>query len=357
MQTQTIPFWQRIQIPAQQRAKWYRALARVVGKGLSIYDVLSRQERSFTRTKHPLLPVVKFVLLRMRGVGRTGQQQMPTFASGLAHVVPSNEAVLIQAGEAAGRLAEGLAAAADLVEAKLRMQKAIQAEMTKPMIYVVVFFGFLMFLSVKLFPEFKKFRPIETWPSSAQMLAALADNSFWLGPATVALIVALAAGLFWLGRSWTGDLRDSFDRRAPIFRMMADFNAASFLSAISGFIASGIPFSDAVERIGRSGSEYMRYQMRRVKGFLRNGASMEEAIIKLPFVAPKHHWLIEVYGMSADPVEAYREIAKEMVDQVIERVRLVFSAIVSNLILVMLAGMIMWTWFSMMDIAYSGQSL
>lgn len=347
---------QRLRLSTKTRMDWYLMMGKVTQEGLPIVDVLVKIEKSLkNQGRHPLLPVIQTLLFRLRGGGprlikANAQSAFRTVGSELRGMVPAEESMLIQAGESAGKVSEGFFSAADFIESRMKLRKAITGAMTKPLIYLLAFMGLLVFLSLSLFPKFEKFRPRDGWPEMAQTLGAFADSVFWMAPALATGLVVIFIGISYAGHHWVGPMRDTFDAKAPFFRLMADINSATFLSAVAGFISSGIPFSDALKRIQESSSPYMRWQCSRMERQMRNGDRMEAVLLQSPMISPTYHWLIDVYGMSMDSSGAYRKIASEMVEKVIARVNLVFSSIVANLTLVLLGGMVMWVWFSMFEI-------
>jgi len=71
----------------------------------------------------------------------------------------------------------------------------------------------------------------------------------------------------------------------------------------------------------------------------------------------KFHWIIEVYGMSSDPAAAYSTISAEMVRGVQAYVARLFGLIVGNLMLIGIAGMVLWIYGSMFSISLAGNSM
>ena len=77
----------------------------------------------------------------------------------------------------------------------------------------------------------------------------------------------------------------------------------------------------------------------------------------LPMISPKYHWIIDIYGMGSDASVAYKNISREMMEQTLVKINIVFGNIIANFFLALLGGGIIWVYFSMMSIASSGQGV
>lgn len=349
-----LTFWQRAAITADHRKEWYRALGKIATDGLPIFDALDKMAVEFAKTKHPLTPMVKLVLLRLRGAGvsRPGQHRR-TLGSELFGMVPDDEAMMIQAGDMSGRIATGLNNAAGLVETKGTLKASIVGALLKPVGYVLAMNGLLIFMSTKLLPSFEKNKPRETWPSRAQLLGSVSDHSFLIAGTVTSLMVGLALGLKWLVPNWTGDTREKFDRSVFPFTLIAAITGASFLTTLSGYISAGTPFAEAVKNVSGTATPYMQYQCGKLLDLMKRGRRPEDALCQLAIVPPRYHWIISVYAMSGDAAKAYQTIAEEMVLGVQAFVQRLFGYVISNLLLVAIGFMAFWIYGSMFDIALS----
>lgn len=342
---------QRIRITAKTREDFYRALASTAVEGLPQGEVLDRLRKNFAKTKHPLLPLVTEVLGRIRGKRGGSRAELKTFGTEISGFVPEAEALLIQAGEASGKISEGLLNAADYIVTKGRIRSAISEAMVKPLIYIVAFMGLMLFFSIKLIPQFEKAKPRHLWPEQAQSLGYFADHVIIYMSGAAIAVIALMVGMLQASKHWTGASRDTADARIPPFTLIAQIQAANLLSSLAGFIGAGIPFSDAVAQVRQGATGYMRWQCDRLMAMMRKGKRPEESLSMLPMINPSYHWIIDVYGMGSDASRAYRVIANEMLEKTLAKISLVFSQVISNICLAMLAFGVVWVYSSMMSIA------
>lgn len=344
---------QRVLISGDHRQKLYGALAKVAADGKSWYAALEVMGTEFVLVKHPLAPLAKIVLLRMRGAGvsRPGQSRR-TLGSELAGMVPDDEAMLIQAGEMSGKMSAGLTNAADIVTAKGRLKRAIFSALTNPVGYFIALMAVLIYISTSLLPSFEKTKPRANWTDDALLLGTVSDHITLIVASCVLVLVASAAALHWLVPRWTGKVREFADRHIFPFPLIAEINGASFMKTLAGYIASGTPFSEAVKNVSVTATPYMQEQCVKVMDLMRRGKRPEEALCQLAIVPPKYHWIIKVYAMSEDAAKVYEDIANELTKNVEVFVTTLFGH-VGTAMKFAVGMLILWIYGALNDIATS----
>lgn len=346
-----------LRVTGKVREDFYRAMAKTADDGLPQMEVMERLRKNFAKTNHPMAWVIQEVLGRIRGKKGGSSAELKTIGTELAGMVPDAEALLIQAGESAGRLSEGYRNAADYIQNKRKIKAAITGALAKPITYFMAFIGLMLFFSIRLLPAFEKARPRHQWPADAAALGWVADNVYLIVGLLLAGLLVSVVGIGYLTVNWIGEGRDTADRRIPPFPLLAQIQAANLMSALAGFIASGIPFTEAVERVRRSSRGYMRWQCSRLIGYMRSGKRPEEVLVMLPMIHLKYHWIIDIYGMGSDASVTYKNISREMMEQTLVQINIVFGNIIANFFLALLGGGIIWVYFSMMGIASTGQGV
>lgn len=341
----------RLQITGAIREDWYRAMAKTASDGLPQVDVLERLRTNFKKTRHPLGNLIEEVLRRMRGMGSTSRTHTRTVGTELAGMVPEEEALMIQSGEACGRISDGFINAAEFVASIRRLRTAIVSSLTKPMIYLAALIGLFLFFSFKLLPSFAKARPRHSWPPEAAALGWVADHIFLLIGGVVGFAIFAGLAITYLSRNWVSPSRDFADRYIPPFSIISQIRAATFIGSLAGFISAGVPFSEAIATIRKSGNAYTQHQCDRVQNWIRNSKTPSECLLMLPMVHPRYHWIIDVYSMSSDASQAYKDISKEMLDRTIRSISLVFGGLVTNFFMILMASCVMWIYFAMFAIA------
>lgn len=342
---------QRFKIKADHRHKLYETLGKVADDGKSWYTALEVMGAEFGRTKHPLAPMVKIVLLRMRGAGVSkGGQAKRTLGTELAGMVPDDESMLIQAGETSGNMAAGLANASALVETKGRLMSTVWKGVSKPMGYFLAVIAVLLYMSITMLPKFEAIRPRDKWGEDGQTLGMVADHVTLIVAVSLSLIVGAVAAIRWIVPLWVGNSRRIADSYVFPFTLIAEINGASFLKTLAGYIASGTPFSEAVKKVSMTATPYMRSQCSTLMDLLRRGKRPEEALCQLTIIPPKYHWIIKVYAMSKDAAKVYENIADELTKNVEAFVNTLFGY-VGVAMQVALAFIVIWLYGGLYDIA------
>ena len=268
--------------------------------------------------------------------------------------MPSTESTLIHAGIEAGKAYEGFENAADVLANSGKLRNSILGALVSPAVQIAALMGVLLFMSFRLLPRFEASRPRKLWPADAQLLGTIADYSVLISAGVAALIAALVFFIVVVAPKWAGPRREWCDRNLPLFGLIAAANGATLLTTLAGFVGAGMDFTTAIQKIRENSTPYIRYQCEKLIGLLRKGERPEAALAHLAVIPPRYHWIISVYGMSGDASGAYKKIAGEMVARTQKVVTTLFGRVVSPLLMLMVAGMILWIYSSLFDIAESG---
>lgn len=347
---------QKLSITSKHRGDWYRALGKTADDSLPMFEVLTRMEAEFAKIAHPLAPLVKDLLWRLKGGGTASRASSGrrTLGTELRGLVPDAEAMMIQAGVLSGNMSAGLFNAAGLVNTQGKLKGAVVGALLKPGGYLAALIGLLIFFSVNLLPKFERGRPRTNWPSEAVVLGFVADHIALIAGGLVGILICAGVGLAWLAPNWIGSKREWCDRNIFPFTMIASLAGASLLTSLAGYIGAGTPINEAVTNIRDAASPYMKSQCERLLALMRDGVRAEDALARLSVVQPRYHWIIKVYGLSGDASAAYKTIATEMTNRTQDFIKVLFDRVVSNVLLVLVGMALMWIYLSMFGIADSG---
>lgn len=182
-----------------------------------------------------------------------------TFSEAMKGFVPLEESLLLDAGEASGRLPEALQAALTSQSANAEMRGAMTGAMIQPIFNFLGLIISSVVLGNVLWPELMKTFSEKYWPDWALPLIQsniwLADN--WgvllLGP------IVLPIYYYTLPR-WTGKSRRIIDHIPP-WSLYRDRNASGLLVILAGLIRAGLTVDEALKRIIKSSSPYMRWHL------------------------------------------------------------------------------------------------
>jgi type II secretory pathway component PulF len=347
---------QKLSITLDHRKEWYRAMAKTIEAGIPVDSVLNVMSRDFAAVKHPMLPLVNELRRRLGGGARVSavdDRKVRSVGTELNGLVPTDEAMLILSGSESGKPSEGFMSAVRLAESRAQIRDAIQSAMLQPLVYIAAIFGLLFFFSSQILPQFIKVKPRIQWPGAAQVFGTVADNAPWILLAFIALTVLVIVLFQRILPNWTGDSRDFCDKHVWPFTLVAEISGSSLLTSLSAYLSAGKPVFESVTSMMGSASPYMANQCRRMTTQIGSGKVLHEAIKTLPIIQKRYHWLIGIYGLTPDSAQAYRDISDEMTRAVINKVKVTFDYVISNIFLLATAGMILWAMFSLYGVAIS----
>jgi len=182
-----------------------------------------------------------------------------SFSAALKGFVPREETMLIDAGEASGRLADAFRAALTSQSADDEMRGTMAGAMMQP---AFNFFGLVVtsvVLGKMLWPDLMSTFATKYWPS---WCLPLIESNIWLAnnwPVMIVMLLFLPAYYLTLSR-WTGRFRQFFDRIPP-WSLYRDRNASSLLVILAGLIRSGLTVDVALDRVRQSSTPYMRWHL------------------------------------------------------------------------------------------------
>lgn len=374
-----LSFWARMRITAKHREQWYLSLAKLARDGVPLFDAIQSMHQELAATRHPLAPLLSCVMLGLRGapkegmggLGANGLDQMglnqargyglgasdlsrglvmrPTLARQLMGLVPEHEAMLIQAGDVSARLELGLENAAKLLISQAALHASVRAALLKPVTYLLCLFALLIDLSWEIFPQFEAVIPKANWSPGFAKLAYCADH---LGAVLLAVLMGLTLFCICFDRvlhTWIHPWREGLDRRVFPFNWYATLMGSYFLTALSGFIDAGLPFSNSIQSIRACSSPYLKHQCDMVLMALKRGDSPARALTQVSIISRSFHWLIMVYAVTSDSTRAYVGMAEQMRTQVERNLKFLFGDVLGALMLAGIGVVIYWIYAQMMS--------
>lgn len=205
-------------------------------------------------------------------------EQGSKFSTAINKWVPTNEMMLIEAGERGGSLPTGLKEASTVSKAAFATQTAIVSALAMPVFLCVLLALLLSLFQAKIAPIFKELLPLNRWPDIAKSLDTVSgflyNNSILLIIvfAVVATVVMKTMG------SWIRPPRHIFDRLPP-WSLYRSYQASSFLIALSSLLHAGIPAFEALQIIERNASPWMKVHLGRMMGTMSlGGGNMGRAL-------------------------------------------------------------------------------
>lgn len=344
-----LTLYQRLRITTAARLEWYDVFAALTRDGRAVADVLREMQVEFNHVGHPMAPVVNELLARLSGGGTVKNIKNRSIGSLLTGLVPTNEALLIEAGETTGSIAKGFDAAKDYVTSTNELIKEVKGAMAQPAVLLLILLGVIIFYSVKVLPEFSQMAPRAMWTGRAQLYGRLADAAI---PIAVGIVIGgtvLFAVYLKLLKFWTGSVREAMDRHIWPFTTASQINSAAMLASLASFVGAGKPFADAINTLGSNSDPYMGDVYSRIMGSLKKGKSPPEALSECHIIPRKFHWIIRLYGKSTDFASSLKGLSQRFIETAIKRTKAAFD-IIGLLVKLLIVGFVAWTMQTQFDI-------
>lgn len=332
---------------ASRRTQFYRLLGAYVKDGTDIVTAVADVHAQYEGLRDPRRIITGDILAGYRGGSRSTNRTV-TIGETLRQYVPAVEAIAVESADSAGETLRGLKLAEVASQTSAKVRSTIQAKLITPAFLVAAATAVLLFLRFGLVPAMLEILDRRKWPPAPAFLAQLTDFVPVGLPVTLGLLgLYLAVFAYTKGR-WTGAFRESFDKWVFPYTTANQIAAAGMLSSVAVMVRSGIPFSNAIERLREQSPRWHRVHLSRVLHRLRHGADDGTALA--PMYQGEARYRIVAFGKRTTFHEAMTEIAGELNDLMLARLEITF-AIVQFLALAAVAGLIVLAMLSFMLVA------
>lgn len=329
---------------ASVRRRIYRKLAVLLGNGVRLPDALRVLIQHETADGARRESVVARCLQRWRRMVDNGR----TLGFAVAADVPRIDALLIEAGDASGKLPQALLDAVRVQEASGRIRNAIAGGLAYPVVLLLLAAGFLVFYALAIVPAFEQVVPRDRWFGLPAMLASVADWLVAWGPLVAGAIGAALAAAFWSLPRWTGRWRLAVERFPPwsLYRLL---QGTSFLLAFAALVQAGMKVPEALRVLGREASPWLAERLRAAGRHVNNGHDIGMALQLAGhgFPSPEIVRDLRTYagldGFEENLTRIAREWLEESEQQVRRQMAVVFNAsiVIMGLVFAGIASSIM----------------
>lgn len=265
---------ERLAFNGKEKKRIYRKLGTMLRNGVRLPVALEFIERQATKNgKQPNAPIARIVRRWRRAV-----QNGTPLGDAMRANVPHEDALLIRAGEASGRLAYAFDDALALADARKKIIGAIVGNLAYPIMLILMAIGFLVFFRISLVPTFEEVMPRAAWFGPAATMTDVADFIVGNGLYIVGALVVLGILVSWSFANWTGPLRVKFDRFVPwsIYRIVS---GVGFMLAVSGLVRAGMKMPDIIRLMQQNASPWLAERLRAVSHWINNGRNFGEALV------------------------------------------------------------------------------
>lgn len=186
-----------------------------------------------------------------------------TFANALGPFIPVEEALIIEAGEAAGRLTQGLKSAQTQCNAGSQIKSMVAAAIAEPALSAVSIGLTGWFCGSALWPEMIKVVDLKYWPGWTLPLVSF-EMAFAKHWQISGLLIFVVVAYLWSMPRWTGRIRSLFDK-VPPWSVYRDQQSAAFLGVLGGLLSSGMEMDAAMGRIENSARPWLRWHIQKIR--------------------------------------------------------------------------------------------
>lgn len=318
----------------KRRLTFYKQMARSADRGFDIKQpILQLAERAAKRGYWTQPALREWVAALDNG---------ERFNSVLAGAVPDAERMAIAAGEDTGQVGQGFRNAAFVTETAKRIKGELFKSLAYPAVLLVAFVVLLIVVSTMLIPTLLEIQPLDEWPVIARALYYVSQFTLGAGPWIAGgLAAGLAVALASLPR-WQGHLRRQLDQWLVPFSIYRQIQSANMLVTLAALMDSGLPTDEAMRRMQKSASKWLRWHVERVIESVSQGLTTAEALDTGLHEDQTVDDLL-MYDRTGDLAMAATEIGRDTVERTIESVGL-FGKLAMGIIIVMVGIGVVWTY-------------
>jgi type II secretory pathway component PulF len=327
------------------RLRFYERLAGYLEDGIPVAEAVSSIHRRWQNKKKGTRWVTSSLLEALRDGRRLSD------ALGQGRWSPSQELVLIEAGERSGDLAHGLRQAIYVTTSLSELRGSIIQGLAYPAFLMAALLGLFVIFGLKTVPEMIRVIPLDQWPPSTLPFYHVTTGLVHYGPWIGAVLAALLGLAFWSLPRWVGRWRDRFDRIPPwsLYRVI---QGAAVLIAVGGLLTTGTPLNDSLGIIRANASRWLAGHIDRIRVRLRNGMAAGDAMDMHLFAFAEVGDDLADYGRLSNFEGAVVKLGKRTIERVLAQVATA-TALTNTLLILVIAGSVLWMYMSFMAVSDS----
>lgn len=256
-----------------------------------------------------------------------------TFADSVRPFVPKEESMIIESGEASGKIVESFKSVTRQAEADQEIKKTMRQGMSDPLVGVVSFLIVSIVCGMKVWPPLlsaidEKYWPTWVWP---MVNAQISLAAWW--PHYLAGLIGFICFIVWSLPNLTGRIRTVLDYIPPytIYRLR---QSSALLGVMGGLLNAGMEMSAAFKRVADISNPYMRWHIRKILKKMESSGSDGIKSLDVGLFNMVIMDRIEDASASRGFDETLTYIGTTALDSVIDRVKGAVAAFVATLVAV-----------------------
>ena len=316
-----------------------RQFSSVLAAGVTVVEAL-RMLAEQTENK-----TLKNALIRTR----ENVQQGDTLAEAMAKspkVFDNMFTNMVAAGEESGSLETCIVRLGNQLEKSAKLKAMVKGAMIYPIAVIVVALGVLIFMSLKVVPQFADMfsNMGAELPGSTKAVLAISNFLMYRWYILIIVVAAIIVGYTAFGRTNTGKhVYGKIALKLPVF---GDLNlksqSASFARTMSTLVSSGMSIPASLEIVARAMSNILYSDvLLKAKDDVEQGVPLSVPIRKAPEFPPMVHNMLAV-GEETGSIEHMLEKVAEYYEEETEQATANLAAVMQPVIIIVLGGMIGW---------------
>ncbi|MDX1933326.1 MAG: type II secretion system F family protein [Capsulimonadales bacterium] len=248
---------------------------------------------------------------------------------------------LIRAGEVGGVLEESLQRLSSFLEKDVELRRKVKSALTYPTLVSITAVGIVLFLTMRIVPEFAKmFKDLGVRDLPEMTRALMAFSDFMV---TKFYMVAIGVFIFWVAfkmftrtkfgrRAW-----DRFRLKVPVFgKLQHKVALARFSRTLSTLLASGVPILQALETVaGTVGNEVIADAILDARARVREGDVISEPLRKSRMFPPMVVQMIAI-GQESGALDTMLSKIADFYDQEVDAAIASLTAAIEPMLIIFL---------------------
>ncbi|MCR5169386.1 MAG: type II secretion system F family protein [Desulfovibrio sp.] len=272
-----------------------------------------------------------------------------SLAESLQGLASPEELMLVKAGEQSGRISQGFRLAAELLQSRDAVARAVRGGLAYPAFLCLACVAMLVMVSRLIIPQLASVLAPEQWTGLARILWQVSSAVDSPAGALAGLaLLGLGGAVVWALPRWQGALRDKVDGWGPwgVYRTMV---GSAWLYTLAVLMQAGMQVRTILDEMltAPSTTPYLAERIQAVARQYALGKTLGDALCDAGHAWPSEETceLLQAYasvpGMERQLMGIARELMEEDVERVkrsIKRLNTVMLCLVCGVALLMLGG-------------------
>jgi type II secretory pathway component PulF len=336
----------RLRFNTRQRRDFYDDMRRFVSAQLAPAVIVEQMVAVYR--KRPRLRWKVAMLKTVKARMDSGQ----SFGVAMSPYLPTEEATLLQSGEAGGMMAETLTSLTHLTTKRLEVNGALMKSIVPAalillaaIVVMVVVMKMTLEQAVGMIPE-RVLADLTFAPLYFGLAQFLMSKGVLVALAAVAVVVVIARSL----PSWKpGPMRRVVDQWIPPWSLYRRFQASFALVTTAAMLAASIQFGVAIETMRKTASPWLGAHLKRVNRGLGLGMGQVDSLLKSGLLPDDAADRLAIYSLIGESDEVMSRVAADSLEILINTVDR-YGKTLNILVMVAVGGFILSTLFAFGEI-------